>query len=126
MTSKIKSPKKAEQLKAELKKLQSTISDQVQQLHESDAWKEFLTYAQAFHRYLTRRECSVLQGGGESPGLRWGGPGSRCTASTRRWVPRRPIQRSRSQTRAASHASSAAPVRGTPGACTGWTPLSGC
>ena len=73
--------------------------------------------------YGTRRECSVLQGGGESPGLRWGGSGSRCTASTRRWVPRRPIQRSRSQTRAASHASSAAPVRGTPGAYTGWTPL---
>ncbi|MGO1854830.1 MAG: hypothetical protein ACTH0V_15630, partial [Microbacteriaceae bacterium] len=83
MARKITTTKTAEQRREQAEQLQATITAEVEALRDSAAWERFLTFARSFHSYSlnnlmlilaqrptatrTRRECSVLQGGGESP-----------------------------------------------------------
>ena len=51
MARKIKNTKTADQRRAEAEAMQAKIAEQVEQLRNSDAWINYLNFAQAFHRY---------------------------------------------------------------------------
>lgn len=51
MARTIKTQKTADQRRAEAEAMQAKIANQVEQLRNSDAWINYLNFAQAFHRY---------------------------------------------------------------------------
>lgn len=51
MTRKVTNRKTAEQRRAQAEALQQQITDQVENLRDSDAWEDFLNFAQHFHSY---------------------------------------------------------------------------
>lgn len=51
MARKIKTTKTAEQRRAEADALHASITEQVEALRDSDAWQQFLEFAQSFHSY---------------------------------------------------------------------------
>lgn len=60
MAHKIKTRKTAEQRRAEADALHESIGQQVDQLRESDAWQQFLHFAQAFHSYSLNNVLLIL------------------------------------------------------------------
>jgi hypothetical protein len=60
MSHKIKITKTAEQRRAEAEALHASIADQVDQLHNSEAWMRFLHYAEAFHAYSLNNVLLIL------------------------------------------------------------------
>ena len=60
MARKISSTKTPEQRRAEAEGLHETITQQVEELRESEAWTRFLTFAQSFHRYSLNNLLLIL------------------------------------------------------------------
>lgn len=60
MARKIKTTKTAEQRRAEADELHTTITAQVDALRDSEAWHQFLTFAQAFHAYSLNNVMLIL------------------------------------------------------------------
>lgn len=60
MARKITTTKTAEERRAEAEALQQSIAQQVEQLHGSEAWARFLTFAQAFHAYSLNNLLLIL------------------------------------------------------------------
>lgn len=61
MARKIKTTKTAEQRRAEADELHASISEQVEALRDSDAWQQFLEFAQSFHAY-SLNNLMLIQG----------------------------------------------------------------
>lgn len=60
MARKIKNAKTPEQRRSEAEQLHASIAEQVEALRESEAWTQFLTFAQAFHRYSINNLLLIL------------------------------------------------------------------
>lgn len=60
MARKIKTTKTAEQRRAEADELHGTIAAEVEALRDTDAWQQFLTFAQAFHSYSLNNVMLIL------------------------------------------------------------------
>src|SRR5699024_4182063 len=60
MARKIKTTKTAEQRRAEADELHGTIAAEVEALRDTDAWQQFLTFAQVFHSYSLNNVMLIL------------------------------------------------------------------
>lgn len=60
MSRKIKTTKTPEQRHAEAEALHASITEQVEQLRNSDTWHRFLDFAQAFHAYSLNNVLLIL------------------------------------------------------------------
>lgn len=60
MTRKIKNTKSTEQRRAQAEALQQQITDQVENLRDSEAWEKFLNFAQNFHSYSINNLLLIL------------------------------------------------------------------
>lgn len=60
MARKIKTRKTAEQRRAEADALHATITDAIEQLRTTEAWHQFLTFAQQFHAYSLNNVMLIL------------------------------------------------------------------
>src|SRR5699024_8646484 len=60
MTRKIKNTKSTEQRRAQAEALQQQITDQVENLRNSEAWDKFLNFAQNFHSYSINNLLLIL------------------------------------------------------------------
>lgn len=60
MSRKVTSRKTPEQRRAQAEALQASIADQVEAFRDSDQWRQFLEFAQAFHAYSPNNVLLIL------------------------------------------------------------------
>lgn len=60
MARRIKTTKTDTERRAEAEQLQATIAEQVERLRTSEAWTQFVTFAQQFHRYSLNNVLLIL------------------------------------------------------------------